>query len=217
MIRVILVDDHVIVRDGVRALLSGQEELSVVGEAGNGRELLELLATTAADVVVLDVNMPEMDGQQATVHIQQQFPEVRVLVLSMLDNEQYVMQMLEAGAMGFVLKNAGRDELLFAIHSVASGRQFLSAELGLDMLHKLHALTVGGGSLKDVKQQSPLSRRELEVLRLIAEGLTTNQIADKLFTSKRTIETHRQNIIEKAQVKNTAALIKYAVMQGLVK
>ncbi|WP_139921439.1 response regulator transcription factor [Hymenobacter sp. DG01] len=215
MIRIALADDHAIIRDGIRALLMGETDLQVAAEASNGRQLLELLAGNPVDVVLLDINMPEMDGHETIRQLQQHHPGVRVLVLSMLSHEEYVNRMLEAGALGYVLKNVSKAEILFAIRSVAAGRRFLCTELGVDLLHKLR----GRGerqSAGEEKKSPALSRRETEVLKLIGEGFTTGEIAEKLFTSKRTIETHRQNIIEKTQVRNTAALIRYAVTQGLL-
>jgi DNA-binding NarL/FixJ family response regulator len=215
MIRVLLTDDHTILRDGIRALLTLQPGLEVVGEAGNGQELLALLESTPADVVLMDINMPVMDGFETMAHLREQYPDLRVLVLSMLDHENYVHRMLEAGAYGYVLKNADITEISHAIRTVAAGRPFLCTELGLDLLNKLVRTSVvvsEGNRLKS----GDLSKRELEVLHLISEGLTNSEIADRLFTSKRTIETHRQNIIEKTQTKNTAALIKFAVSNGLL-
>ncbi|RPD44555.1 DNA-binding response regulator [Hymenobacter sediminis] len=215
MIRIALADDHAIIRDGIRALLQGETDIEVVGEASNGQLLLELLATQPVDVVLLDINMPEMNGHQTIQQLQLRYPAVRVLILSMLSHEEYINQMLEAGALGYVLKSIGKAEILFAIRSVAAGRRFLCTELALELLHKLR----GRGekpSAADDRKSPVLSRRETEVLKLIGEGFTTGEIAEKLFTSKRTIETHRQNIIEKTQVRNTAALIRYAVTQGLL-
>jgi DNA-binding NarL/FixJ family response regulator len=215
MIRVLLTDDHTILRDGIRALLSLQPDLEVVGEANNGAELLSLLSAIPAEVVLMDINMPVMDGFATMNVLREQYPAIRVLVLSMLDHENYVHRMLEAGAHGYVLKNADISEITHGIRTVAAGRQFLCTEVGMDMLYKLvgnHAAPAESSRGKS----GDLSKREMEVLRLIAEGLTNAEIADRLFTSKRTIETHRQNIIEKTQAKNTAALIKFAVSNGLV-
>lgn len=211
MIRIILTDDHAIIRDGLRALLNDEPDLEVVAEAADGQALLDLLSTTSTDVVVLDLNMPGMDGFATILHLQQQHPEIRILVLSMLDHERYVAQALDAGAHGYALKNTGRAELVYAIKTVASGQPFLCTTIGLAALRKLHFPDAG-----ETTKTSSLSKRELEVLKLIAEGMTNAEIADKLFTSKRTIETHRQNIIEKTQAKNTAALIKFAVSNGLL-
>lgn len=215
MIRVLLTDDHTILRDGIRALLSMQSDLEVVGEASNGQELLDLLAVTPADVVLMDINMPVMDGFATMEHLRDQYPEVRVLVLSMLNHENYVHRMIEAGATGYVLKNADIAEITYGIRTVASGRPFLCTEIGMDMLFKIVRNTTSPTDTARPRS-GDLSKRELEVLRLISEGMTNAEIADKLFTSKRTIETHRQNIIEKTQAKNTAALIKYAVSNGLL-
>lgn len=178
--------------------------------------MLNLLAETHADVVLLDINMPEMDGFETTKAIKAQFPEVNVLVLSMLDHEKYVQQMFDAGAMGYTLKNIGQEELVHAIRMVAGGNKFISTEVALTFLNKLRNIMPASAWQNHEKKPSDLSAREIEVLKLIAEGMTNAEIADKLFTSKRTIESHRQNIIEKTQVKNTAALIKYALNNGLI-
>ncbi|NVO30246.1 response regulator [Hymenobacter lapidiphilus] len=229
MIRILLADDHTILRDGIRALLEQEADLQVVGEAANGQALLELLDHTPADLVLLDINMPVLDGFGVMPQLRAQFPEVRVLVLSMLDHENYVHRMLEAGALGYVLKNADSTEIIHAIRTVAANQHFLCTEIGLNLLRRLVERTPAP-ALPDPYRLAPalarppaaatghseLSGRELEVLQLIAEGLTNQEIADTLFTSKRTIETHRQNIIEKTQVKNTAALIRYAMSTGLI-
>ena len=217
MTRILLADDHTILRDGIRALLSAESDLEVVGEAGNGAEVLAILETTHADVVLMDVQMPVLDGFATMPELRRRFPNAHVLVLTMLDHENYVARMMEAGALGYVLKNAAISEITYAIRAVASGSPFLSTEIGLSMLHK--AVAHSGGTSPDEASGhtgADLTARELEVLKLIAEGMTNGEIADKLFTSKRTIETHRQNIIAKTQAKNTAALIKLAVSRGLI-
>ncbi|HEX8328624.1 MAG TPA: response regulator transcription factor [Hymenobacter sp.] len=217
MTRILLADDHTILRDGIRALLSADGDLEVVGEASNGAEVLAMLETTPADVVLMDVQMPVLDGFATMPELRRRFPEVRVLVLTMLDHENYVARMFDAGALGYVLKNAAISEITHAIRTVAGGNQFLCTEIGLNMLYKAVAQTASV-SIDDSGSNSgsDLTARELEVLKLIAEGLTNGEISDKLFTSKRTIETHRQNIIAKTQAKNTAALIKLAVSRGLI-
>ncbi len=213
MSRIFLVDDHTIVRDGLRALLTNEPDIEIVGEAGNGQELLDRLPTTPADVVMLDANMPVLDGLATTLRLRAEFPQVRILILSMLAHERYIGQLFDAGAAGYVLKSAEKGEILVAIQTIIAGRQFLCSDLGLSMLRKVLAKD---DEPEEVAKASRLSRRESEVLQLLSEGLTTNEIAEKLFTSKRTIETHRQNILEKTQTKNTAALIKMAVTQGLL-
>ncbi|GAA4499209.1 response regulator transcription factor [Hymenobacter ginsengisoli] len=210
MIRLFLVDDHTVLRHGLRALFQHEEGLEVVGEAENGEQLLAQLPTTPCDVVLLDLHMPGLDGLATTQRLQAEYPDVRVLVLSMADNERAIGQVLAAGARGYVLKNTGRDEILVAVRAVAAGRRFLCSELGLAMLEKVLA----GTAEPAAKPTGGLSAREHEVLRLVAEGMTTAQIAEKLFTSPRTVETHRQNIMEKTGTKNTAALIKAAMSQS---
>lgn len=226
MIRIMLADDHAILREGIRAILSQQPDMQVVGEAENGQVLLELLAATPANVVLMDVNMPVLDGFATMSLLRSRFPEVRVLVLSMLDHESYVYRMLQDGALGYVLKNSDTTEIAYAIRAVAAGRQFLCTEIGLNLLYRSvqhqpvapeapEALSAYSMSLHR-SDAIELSGREMEVLKLIAEGLTNAEIAEQLFASKRTIETHRQNIIEKTQAKNTAALIRYAMSHGLI-
>ena len=215
MTRIFLVDDHTIVRDGIRALLANEPGIEVVGEASHGQELLNQLPTTPTDVVLLDMNMPVLDGLATTQHLLVEYHNVRILVLSMLSHERYIGQLLDAGAHGYVLKSADKGEILVAIQTVASGKQFLCSEVGLAMLRKVLAREETGED-QETKKPNQLTRRESEILQLLAEGLTTSEMAEKLFTSKRTIETHRQNILEKTNTKNTAALIKLAMTQGLL-
>lgn len=219
MIKLILTDDHQIIRDGIKALLKDEQKIQVVGEASDGNELIELLTTTSADVVLLDISMPKRNGFETIRHVRQHYPEVKVLVLSMLTHETYVNRMLEAGASGYVLKNAGKEELSSAIGLVAAGTPYICSEIAIDLLKKNAAISTPSNvnKVEVLKEQHKgLSKRELEVLHLIAEGYTNAEIARKLFTSKRTIETHRQNLLEKTQMKNTATLIKYALQQGLI-
>jgi len=218
MNRIFLVDDHAIVRDGIRALLAQEPGLEVVGEANNGQELLDQLPTTPANVVLLDINMPVLDGLATTQRLHAEYPDIKILVLSMLNHERYIGQLFSAGAHGYILKSADKGEILIAIQTVANGKQFLCSDLGLAMLHKVLAKEEPSepSEATEFKKAGQLTRRETEILRLLAEGLTTSEMAEKLFTSKRTIETHRQNILEKTQTKNTAALIKLAMTQGLL-
>jgi DNA-binding NarL/FixJ family response regulator len=215
MNRVFIVDDHAIVRDGLRALLDSEPGLTVVGEAGHGQELLDRLPDTPTDVVLLDMNMPVLDGLATTTRLHAEYPEVKILVLSMLNHERYIGQLFDAGAHGYILKSAEKGEIVVAIQLVASGKRFLCSDLGLTMLRKVLDRDVSS-ELVEIKKPGQLTRRETEILRLLSEGLTTSEMAEKLFTSKRTIETHRQNILEKTHTKNTAALIKLAMTQGLL-
>ena len=210
MIRLFLADDHAILRDGLRALFELEPSLHVVGEAESGEQLLAQLPATPCDVVLLDLHMPGLDGLTTTRRLRAEFPDVRILILSMTDHERAIGEVLAAGASGYVLKNVGHDEIVAGVRAVAAGQRFLCSELGLTMLEKLLAVTPEPAP----QLLSGLTAREQEILRLVADGLTTAQIAEKLFTSPRTVESHRQNIMAKTGTKNTAALVKVAVSQG---
>jgi DNA-binding NarL/FixJ family response regulator len=213
MIRVFLVDDHTIVRDGLRSVLTAEPLLNVVGEAANGHELLAQLPTVATDVVLMDLNMPVLDGLATTHRLRKEYPELRILILSMITHEHTIGELLMAGAHGYVLKNADKNEISAAIQTVATGKRFLCSEVGLTVLEKLLTIEANGAaqSAKDPTRPTP---REQEILQLVATGLTNQQIADKIFTSKRTVETHRQSLLDKTNSSNTPALIKYAMEQG---
>jgi DNA-binding NarL/FixJ family response regulator len=216
MIRLILADDHKIIRDGIQALLIDESDMQVVGAVANGADLLELLATVPADIVLLDINMPDMDGFTTIQHMAESFPSVRVLVLSMLDNENYIARMIDQGALGYILKTVSKEEMAHAIRMVAEGNHYICTEITLSLLKKIRRTTDRKPIAAQEKAPHDLSKREIEVLQLIAEGFTNADIAEKLFTSKRTIETHRQNLLEKTNSTNTATLIRYAITYGLV-
>jgi DNA-binding NarL/FixJ family response regulator len=221
MIRVFLVDDHAVLRSGLRALLGSYEDIAVVGEASDGDELLDVLARTSVDVVVMDVRMPGMDGAEAACRVRDQYPGVHILGLSMATDPTRVEALLAAGFSGYALKSATTAEVVFAIRRVAAGLPFLSTELGLDCLKTVDGQVetppqYEAGPSEAGPAHRALSRREMEVLQLVAAGYSNEEIAQQLFTSKRTVETHRQNLIAKTRTKNTAALIGYAVRQGLV-
>ena len=216
MIRVFIVDDHTLIRDGLRALLAAEPLFEVVGEADNGQALLDQLPTVAADVVLLDLNMPVLDGLATTHRLREEYPHLRILLLSMMTHERTIGEALAAGAHGYVLKNADKYEVVAALQGVASGKRFLCSEIGLGLLEKL--------LLQEPRPPAPgtspgvhLTHREREILQLVASGLTNQEIADQLFTSKRTVESHRQNLLEKTGVRNTPALVKYAMEHGLLK
>ena len=221
MIRLFLVDDHSIVRTGLRALLTAEADLLVVGKASHGQELFERLPAAPTDVVLLDLAMPVLDGLATTARLRAEYPALRVLVLTMVAEPVRIGELFAAGARGYLLKSARQMELLTAIRTVAAGEQYLCSELGMGLLHLVLAAAPAARSPADAaraaaRRASSLTSRELEVLQLLAAGLTTNEIAAKLFTSKRTVESHRQHILEKTQTKNTAALIHRAVTEGLL-
>ena len=215
-IKVILVDDHEIIRDGIKALLKGANGIEIVGEAENGREAIEILENGGIDLVLMDISMPVMNGIDATKYISKNFSEVKVMVLSMHDDESHIINMLKAGAVGYIFKNIGKVKLIEAINAVSSGDNFFAKEASQRIME--HFMQNKGhekknGSLKDIER---LTDREKEVLRLIAEEYTNQEIADKLFLSPRTIDTHRRNLLQKLKVKNTAGLVKFAMKCGLL-
>lgn len=212
MIRIFLVDDHAIVRDGLRSVLAAEPLLEVVGEAANGQELLDQLPTTPTDVVLMDLNMPMLDGMATTHELRQRYPHLRILILSMMAQERTIGELLAAGAHGYALKNADKAEISAAIRAVAAGKRFMCSEVGLSLLEKF-LITEAEGLTTSAKDSLRLTPREREILQLVAQGLTNQQIADKLFTSRRTVETHRQSLLEKTSSSNTPALIKYAMEQ----
>ncbi len=213
--KIILAEDHNIVRNGIRMLLESQGEITVVAEATNGLEVIEYLSEGgSADIVITDINMPEMDGISLIGQLRTLSPATRVVMLSMLDNEKYVAQAFIEGARGYLLKNVGEEELIFALRYVAGGGKYLCAELAERLLDRLIQTTVHQPEPNG--QHIDFSLREMEVLHLIAEGFTNSEMAEKLFLSKRTIEGHRQALIDKTGAKNTAALIRFALVNGFI-
>jgi len=215
MLNLILAEDHNIVRNGIRLLLEADKDIRISGEATNGREVLEMIAEgVKADIVMADINMPELDGISLIRELKLKSPQTRMVILSMLDNEKYVTQAFAEGAFGYLLKNVSADELVFALKFVHGGGKYLCAELTILLLDKL--IHTSSLPLNQRNPQIDFSIREIEILHLIAEGLTNNEMSDKLFISKRTIEGHRQSLIEKTGSRNTAALIRFAVLNGIV-
>ncbi len=215
MIRVLITEDHNIVRNGITTLLNQEVDIEVVGQAHNGLEALELLNQgLAVDVVLTDINMPGMNGMELTQKIKASFPDINVLILSMLDQEDYIIRSIQSGASAYILKNISPEELTFAIRHVhLRSERYLCSELAFKLLDKVsktkeHAFIPA----TDID----LTRREVEILNLISEGYTNQEIADKLYTSKRTVEGHRQSLLDKTGSKNSAALVRFAVLNGLI-
>jgi DNA-binding NarL/FixJ family response regulator len=215
-IKIIIVDDHKIIRVGLRGLLEREEDISVVAEAENSDEILNLLQTQQADVVLMDIDLGGTDGISTTREIKQKSPAIHVLGLTMHEEPDYIIKMLEAGASGYLLKNAGREELLTAIHTVAKGDSYFSQKVSATLLQAITRRKEAVANSQKNQLQSPLSDREVEVLKLIAQEYTNGEIAEKLFISIRTVDTHRRNLLEKLQVKNTVGLVKYAIDKGII-
>lgn len=208
-IRIIITDDHQLFRNGLKILLSSFPEFEVAGEASNGAELIELLRTTKTDVILMDINMPEMDGIEATRKVGSLNPEICVIALSMYGEEEYYYKMVDAGAKGFLLKDSDISEVKEAIVTVMKGGSFFSQELLYHVIQKIK-------HREQETKSANLSRREKEILAKICEGLSNQEIADTLFISKRTVDKHRANLLGKTNSKNTASLILFAIKNKLI-
>lgn len=208
-IRIIITDDHQLFRNGLKILLSSFPEFEVTGEASNGAELIELLRTTKTDVILMDINMPEMDGIEATRKVGSLNPEICVIALSMYGEEEYYYKMVDAGAKGFLLKDSDISEVKEAIVTVMKGGSFFPQELLYHVIQKIK-------HREQETKSANLSRREKEILAKICEGLSNQEIADTLFISKRTVDKHRANLLGKTNSKNTASLILFAIKNKLI-
>ena len=208
--RIMVVDDHKIVREGLRKLIEDDGNFEVIGEAGNGREGIRLARQLQPDIVIMDVAMSEMNGIEATRQLMTAQPEVRVLALSMHSDSRFVKQMLEAGALGYLLKDDAFEEIVTALRSLVVGRMYVSPQASGGILQDL-----AQGQLANDGSETPLTAREKETLQLIAEGHSTAEIAERLFVSVKTIETHRKKIMDKLDMHSIAELTKYAIRQGI--
>lgn len=208
--KVVIVDDHTLFRNGLRILINTMNDYHVVGEASNGKQFLDLLETEVPDLVLLDINMPVMDGIEAATIAQKLYPDLKIITLSMYGEEDYYYKMVNAGVKGFVLKNSDIKEVKTALDVVFDGGSFFSSELLQNLVNNLKS------SSKSNEIHAELSEREMEILILICQGLSNQEIGDKLFISKRTVDKHRANILEKSESKNTAQLVVYAIKNKLV-
>lgn len=212
-VRILIADDHSIVREGVRMILAGQEDFEVVGEASTGREALERARTLAPDVVVMDISMPDMNGIQATEKIRKELPSVQVLGLTMHEEHSYVFELLKVGAAGYVLKRAAAEDLVSGVRAAHRGEAFLYPSVAKAVVQDY--LQRATTKEKDDAMDG-LTEREREVLTLIAEGLTNQEIAGKLYISIKTVQTHRAHIMEKLNLHDRTELVRYAIRKGLI-
>ena len=209
MIRVLIVDDHAVVRTGLRLLLDAEEDMEVVGEAGTARDAIFEARTSKPDVVLMDVVMPGDSGIQVTPQLLHEQPEAKVLILSMQDDPHYVREAFEAGAAGYVLKEAADSEVVAAVREVAAGGRYVNPALGA-------RLVAADTEARKRADEDPLSDREREVLRLLALGHTNQEIAGQLYISVRTAETHRAHIMQKLRLSSRAELVRHALSHGLL-
>ncbi len=211
-IRVLLADDHTILREGIRSLLEDEPDMQVIGEAEDGMQAVKLTGQLEPDVVIMDIAMPLLNGLEATRQIRRNYPNVKVLILTMHENEEYIRQVLASGAMGYILKDAAARELLDAIRAVQRGEAILSPAVTRLVIEDY----LRWGELQPQNDASILSPREREVLQLIAEGYTNKQIAEILSISIKTVQAHRANIMSKLDLHDRGELIKYAIQKKII-
>ncbi len=218
LITVLIVDDHKIIRDGIKSLLEDVPNIKIIGEASNGLEAIEFFKNQSADVVIMDIRMPEMGGIETTKYLTENYPNVKILALTMHDEEAFISKMLHAGASGYLLKNVGKEEFVTAINKIYKGENYFSLDVATKMMTKFMSNKNNENDIEieEGNNTLQLTKREIEVIKLIAEGLTSQDIADKLFISSRTVDTHRRNLLQKLNVKNTAELIKFAIKHNIV-
>lgn len=212
-IKVLLAEDHTIVRKGLRSLLEPLQDIEVVGEAENGRDAVEQAERSHPDIVVMDHAMPVLNGLEATRQIKRRQPEIKVLILTMHTNEEYVFQFLKSGASGYLVKQSAPDELVAAIRAIADGQSFLSPSISKSLIEEFVRQTQGQGT---DDSYALLTEREREVLQLVAEGQTNNEIGDVLHISVKTAAVHRTNIMNKLGLHSMADLTKYAIRKGII-
>jgi len=214
-IKVIIADDHTIVRDGIKALLSEQEDIDITGEASNSSELFTLLGQTNADIILLDISMPDLSGIEICEILKTEYPHIRVLFLSMYTTEEYIFNAIKAGAQGYLPKNISQSELLEAIRSISQGREYFSESISNTILKSYIKKAKKTEPAHDARENN-LSKRELEVLRLFAEGCSNTEIGKRLFISPRTVESHKNHIMQKINLKSPVDLIKFAIRNHIV-
>lgn len=211
-VRILLADDHTILRNGIRAILEDEPGMEVVGEAEDGRMAVTLACQLKPDIVIMDIAMPLLNGLEATRQIKRSCPGVKVIVLSMHDNEEYIIQTLEAGAMGYILKDAAAKELIQALRSVHRGEAVLSPAITRIVIEDY----LRWGGIRPTGDNAELTPREREILQLIAEGYTSKQIAEILVISVKTVQAHRNRLMQKLDLHNRGELIKYAIQKKII-
>ena len=211
-LKIYLVDDHKLFREGLKLLLSTQDFVHHIYEASNGREFIESLSLVDCDVVLMDIEMPGMNGIEATREALRLHPDLKIIVLSMYGDEQYYYKMIDAGAKGFMLKNTGIENVVTAIKKVAAGENFFSEELLFSILNNMR----DNNKTETESPDSEISEREMEILYHVCKGKSNQEIADELFISKRTVDNHRANLLSKTGCRNTAALVMYAIKNKII-
>ena len=215
-VRVLVVDDHALFRRGIVTVLTNQDNIKVVGEATNGLEAIEKAEELVPDVIVMDLNMPQCSGLEATQALQAKMPQLNILVLTVSDNEADLFSAIKFGATGYILKNTEPEELVQGIYHIAQGGVIISPVMATKLLTEFKDSTAGAQAKVPADEEANLSPREDEVLRLVAQGATNREIADSLFISENTVKTHLRNIMDKLHLANRSQAAAYAVKRGLV-
>ncbi len=211
-ITVFLADDHAIIRDGLRLILESQGDITVVGEAANGREAVNKIKELCPDIVIMDIVMPELNGIDATVHISEACPATKVIILSVLDSSEYIFEALKAGAKGYILKESAGEEVVQAIRRVQRGHHYLSQEISEAVVTDYIKRR---GYSEDRSPLKSLSKREREILQLVVEGKSNAEISNILFISPKTVETYRSRIMQKLNIKDIPTLVRFAIKHGI--
>lgn len=211
-IRIVLIDDHAMLRDALRVMLAKEADIEVIGEAGDGQDALELVKRTTPDVVVMDIAMPGMSGIEATRRLMQQYPELKILALTTYTDKRFINEMLSVGAIGYIAKSAAGDQLVQAIRTVAQGQSYFCPEAATALLDSVRRTPPSTSSRR---AKEVLGRRELEVLALLAEGHPSTRIAQQLHIAASTVDVHRRNIMRKLDLHSVAELTKFAIREGL--
>jgi two-component system, NarL family, nitrate/nitrite response regulator NarL len=204
--RIFIVDDHQMVIDGINLMLEGRPEFIVAGECTQPAEAIEMLRTAAVDILITDVGMPGMSGVELSRMVKSRFPEIKILALSMFGESQVIAEMIDAGISGYILKNSGKKELIEALTKIAEGQNYFGQEITLQLMK----------SFKRNQEELKLTDREIEIIRMIEKDMTTKDIAETLFISERTVETHRKNILHKTNTQTVVGLLKYAYERKII-
>lgn len=217
MIKILIVDDHKILRDGIKSIFSKSKEIKIIGECGDGSEVSEFLKDHNIDVILMDITMPKLNGIETTKIIKEQYPDIKILALSMHNDYHYIQKMLEVGANGYILKNTSGEEMTRAIKQVYEYKTFFTQEVtDIVMSSYLNDQTSKTKTAKNSDLLKKLTERELDVLRLIADEFTNSEIGEKLYISRRTVDTHRRNLLHKIGAKNSIGLIRFAYNNGII-
>ncbi len=214
-IRIILVEDHQIVRDGIKALLMDAPGIEIAGEAASGGELMELLRSRDCDIIIMDISLPDISGIEVTKSLSDDYPVLKVLILSMHTGEDFIFNAIKAGAKGYLPKNTTRREILEAIHAIHAGEEYFSESVS-NIILKSYIKKAKSDEKESGPNEDKLTSRELEILKLFAGGMSNQEIADKLFISIRTVESHKNHIMQKLELDSTVDLIKFAIRNKII-